>query len=1692
MAIRPRTSRRYFQGRRNKRRFHLTQAPPQEDKSVVHQLQDALWGGAAITSILWNYRTKDWVTNVYAADIDNDGDIEVILSSRDGTVRVHTPWGAKKWEKKWDGKDGQKAHYVSALCAISSADQKTPQRQACVIVGTRDGHVYALDQYGIQLPDWQYSIGRMVRQIYVRQNTPDYILVAAEDSCIHVIDRATGKPCWAPYKTNGWVRNVFLCDLDNDQRNEILAGSGDKHLYILDDRGQLLDKLFLGYQIYALFAAPLAIDGPMTIITSSNRKELFVWTVKRNPDGKWVQQKEWEITSASDLFKNRIHAISVEDINNDHEPEILLGSEDGYLYVLDRQGLLLWKRRFGSCIYSIWASDINFDGQKEIIVGTEDSGVYVLQIELDSNTYIRIKEVYEHAIQDGQVAAKNELMKVLTPREKAILKDFIDESPSLGHHARMEAEQALRLMNEGYYEQALSILLRVRQQKVQYCWSQPVITRGYIRTLGIGQIRAKGKYDLVVGTDDGYIYAIDAEHEGEPYIWTKDVQERVRMLQASFLHPDKLDSIVAVLANQHVLILNHQGELITEHAFENKEDKPRSLHIKPYSQEKSRESEIIIGQENKKISIWDAQIEHEQKSFATPQGSGILYAANLTQTDGIDIVSGSLNDHVYAYDRDGNELWNFQTQDRIQALYMEDIDYDGHVEIIVGSEDRHIYVLDYNGHLKWKYRTMRGVLDIAIDDTMLRQNVDKSSPRKPKILISSADGYLYALSEDGDLLWKYQGSGRIKAIRAKDFNQDGILEIAIASENHLDVLQLANASQIYEYIVQCWNKWLGEHIDDHTKIMELTYHPDEFIRAFALTRLARLHQRDEEDVKRFHEALRNDDSLEVKKELVRSIILLLNVPTNREENARQARNFIRQLSADPDTTIRLAIVDILSLLLELDEGLCFEYLEYFTHNVDLWVRHAVVRQLDELVANYPDRIFNLLLTTAHDEDEWIQQETGRTLSHYFDTHPERVIHDSIALLSRRTKTTILEQISYSARLPAVRHWFSCLVSFLDTLNKQTITEQLDTAIEALKELQAFTPIYGDDLNQVYLEFRRILQIHSKGAIARYQWTNTAAEEVDETYEIISTCMHMFDQFREIANIIRSLERRDAIRDRVTSLINAIDKIEAIRTELQQNEIHQQQTYPQGYYRLPEMAILALLLEQQYQIIKAELYRLRGNARLVAEIRNKEIQLEEEVVVSLLISNKGVSDADNIRVRITEVEKDFSVIGAKEHTLTQLPTSHSESVEFKLKPQSPAPRLKFQITYDDAEKHDKQEEFADVFFLRDRQRPYVEIPNHYTSGTPIRDRKMFYGRRNDIDTLCEKLSSATANKVVVLSGQRRMGKTSLIYQLTNELATGPQVPVLIDLQGQALQSMGQMFAGLALRVREEVLQRRHITLPPLDRESFLSNPTESFDSFLAEALSVLNNEKLVFMLDEFEVLQEKINNGSLNPDVLHYLRSLMQHRQGLNFLLVGAPGIHRDTEPRWSVFFNIALHHGLKKLEKDEAQALITDPLRGCLEYDMLALERMHRLSGNLPYFIHVISERLISYCNKQQKSYVTVNDINNVLEIVLEEQSSSIHWIWNQSASAMEHFLLSILAQDKGEDGRVFTFSDIYTELDAQGFPYDQEEITAALQNLVREDIIEELYDGTRYRLPVGLVKEWLRKMKPPERVLQDEAPYDK
>ncbi len=1637
------------------------------------QLQDALRQGLTVSNILWSFRMTDWIVGLHATDIDGDGEIEILIASRDGRIRAFTRFGSLKWQRRLG------RMHISAL-AVLPLKIGTQEEQPRIIVGLRSGNVIALDKEGGRIKDWEYDTGRIIRQISIGGQRSENVIIASEDRCIHVLESATGRPRWK-YHTQGWVRCVLARDIDGDGEEEILGGSGDKHLYIFDTQGNLLHDFDTGHQVYALATSPVETAGPVRIILSSNRKDLSAWEVTRSDGIHWKHEMLWVRPSAGEerVIGNRGHSICVQDIDGDGMPEILVGSEDGYLVVTDYHGQLLWKQNFRSCVYRLSATDINRDGQVEILVGTENHYAYVLQLDLVKDLNKRIRDFYAQLTQLC-LWTWNQIAEKLTVRESMVLKDFVEESPS--RPPRMELEEGKRLMQKGEYKSALAIFLRLLQENIQYCWSQPFTTQGYVWTECLNKLSDNRGQNLVIGTDQGYIYNLDTRQEMAQPIWEEHFNEhapyRVRMLCSGPETQTHQISTVAVLSDYRIALLDNQGRVVQYHSLKSDtEDWARCAYYYPGSE--SEASAIIIGMENNKIAFWDEELRAQIGQIAVPQGIGAVYAYDILGIGKAQIISGTLKNRVYAHTWDGQELWYFETRDRVQALHVADIDKDGRAEIIVGAEDRNVYVLDDEGHLKWRYRTMRGVMDIDVCDIKMERDSNDPKERTQKILVSSSDGYLYMFNADGDLIWKYQTPNRARVVRAGDMNADGLYEIAIAFENQLELLQMLDRDDLIRLSDVCWEK-LTANYTDWAAIRELTEEPDEYIRGRALARLIGLSEHTEEDFRHLLKVQREDKSLQVKRDLVRGVVNLYRLPNKHEENMRQARLLLERLYQDPEEEIRHEILKILPLL---EERFSFEYLERSIEYPDIWVRQAVVKRLDQLIKKYPQQTFPLLLKTARSEEEWVRQETGRALAHYFEAHVEHLIPDLLTLLEQETDLIVLQQLVYSANHPALKGFFMNLLRQLKVLRPENMADILDEAIHWISAVNELGPFSGEELLQIYEEFRQLLNTKTISAIAGYQRV-TRSDILNETPgSLAGPIVPVFDALEETARIVGTYERRQTIGERVSSLIQAGQTLEKVHGDLRQQVLKHAQGHQMLAY-FPASHILLFLVEQWSAIISAELARMSGSANLVCELGNTTVPRSDEVTIVLRVRNTGQCAADNVCIELEE-SANFEILEEKQHKWAEVSTSAPRNVSFLLHLHTSSARLVFHLTYDDAEGRGKKWKFADTVVVQEYQHPYHHIANPYTTGTPILDKKMFYGRTEDLEFLRESLGSVSANRVVLLWGQRRMGKTSLIYQLANELAVGPYAPVFIDLQKLALQDTpGQLLESFAKHIAREIWQRKKTWIADPVHEQFLSDPSSAFYEYLSDVLQYLPNHRIILIIDEFDGMRKYGEN------ILYYLRTLMQHYPGLNFLLSGAPQMPY-MEGYQSVFFNIAQERRLGKLKPEEAYELIADPVRADLEYDALALERMLELTDGWPYFIHVMSEKLIRHCNTIQKSYVTIGEVNAALDQVLEGQESSIHWIWQDLSSPIEKLALSLLAQEREAEGRVFALNDIRRAFDEYGVPYEQKDVREALNKLKRGDFVAEKFDGSQYYIPVGLLKAWLRKEKPPERVVREENFYD-
>ncbi|MFY9570226.1 MAG: two-component regulator propeller domain-containing protein, partial [Blastocatellia bacterium] len=102
------------------------------------------------------------------------------------------------------------------------------------------------------------------------------------------------------------------------------------------------------------------------------------------------------------------------------------------------------------------------------------------------------------------------------------------------------------------------------------------------------------------------------------------------------------------------------------------------------------------------------------------------------------------------------------------------------------------------------------------------------------------------------------------------------------------------------------------------------------------------------------------------------------------------------------------------------------------------------------------------------------------------------------------------------------------------------------------------------------------------------------------------------------------------------------------------------------------------------------------------------------------------------------------------------------------------------------------------------RTYVPVePNPFIVGNPIRTEKMFFGREDDFRYVRTKLEGTSQGVVIVFCGERRVGKSSILYQVAGGRLGARFIPVFVDLQEMVIASDSEFFARISRLIAEAV-------------------------------------------------------------------------------------------------------------------------------------------------------------------------------------------------------------------------------------------------------------------------------------------------
>jgi type I restriction enzyme M protein len=389
---------------------------------------------------------------------------------------------------------------------------------------------------------------------------------------------------------------------------------------------------------------------------------------------------------------------------------------------------------------------------------------------------------------------------------------------------------------------------------------------------------------------------------------------------------------------------------------------------------------------------------------------------------------------------------------------------------------------------------------------------------------------------------------------------------------------------------------------------------------------------------------------------------------------------------------------------------------------------------------------------------------------------------------------------------------------------------------------------------------------------------------------------------------------------------------------------------------------------------------------------------------------------------------------------------------------------------------------------------------YIVGNPVDRDEMFYGRNTVIERIRRQLGSGANANVILLEGNRRTGKTSVLKQLQKRDALPGWIVVYCSFQdaegdeSRAGISTRNVYRLMARTIGIALFNAGVRTWPPaepgpLNQRTFQveflraldaafagPHPFETFEEYLASALDAASPRRLLLMLDEFDKLQEGIDTGVTSPQVPENIRHMLQHHAGLSAILTGSRRLKRLREEYWSALFGLGYRIGISALPMADARRLVTEPVVDRLTYLPAARDLLVNLCARQPFLVQSLCNRVFERAAEARERTVTVAGVN---EAATEMVSENEHFrtLWDYAQTHRRRLLLALI--ERLADGPdPVTLVLLSAQLESEGVRVDREsQIGDDLEYLRELELIEfdKSYRGGTYRVAVPLLGMWIR-----------------
>jgi hypothetical protein len=438
----------------------------------------------------------------------------------------------------------------------------------------------------------------------------------------------------------------------------------------------------------------------------------------------------------------------------------------------------------------------------------------------------------------------------------------------------------------------------------------------------------------------------------------------------------------------------------------------------------------------------------------------------------------------------------------------------------------------------------------------------------------------------------------------------------------------------------------------------------------------------------------------------------------------------------------------------------------------------------------------------------------------------------------------------------------------------------------------------------------------------------------------------------------------------------------------------------------QLTILSKLIEREFKNV-IQTSKPVINIKVLGESIIHDNNL---VIASINVSNKkgsapiswfliNINDSEGIQFVQENNESNQSLKGGDDKTLklkAQVSNSIREQGAFNL-------NVKFSYKVRGSEEIMAFNENLAIRLYSESE--FDEIPNPFAATAdsgPVQDEKMFYGRTEFIDNIKNSILESSS-KCVIIYGQKRSGKSSVLFHLKKQLNQSAQAFCISFSLGEIVEDLSsQTFYYKILSEIEDSLEsisldgrsKPKFTSPPLaelkDAPSLIFNDYMRRFKKECQSISGWENTKLVLLIDEFTYIYTAIQKEFLSDQFMKTWKSFVE-KSFFTSILIG-----QDIMPKFKMAyqneFGIAEDKRLSYLSKEDAIKLIEEPIwdvkRKRSRYLGKAMDLILDYTSSNPYYIQIFCARLVEYMNSQKVISVTEADVYDVAQTFIKGEQS--------------------------------------------------------------------------------------------------------